>query len=77
MRNFKELLVAIFACFMAVIILMCTYLGIPTFLTFLILRLCNVIAWNWWLVCLPLILWVVGLALYIFVIVYGENRESL
>lgn len=73
MRNFKELLVAIFACFMAVIITICTYLGIPTFLTFLILRLCNVIAWNWWLVCLPLILWIVGKALM--KIVIKDNKK--
>ncbi len=26
------------------------------FIVFLILKLCNVITWSWWLVCLPIIL---------------------
>lgn len=30
------------------------------FLIFMILRLCNVITWSWWLVCTPLIVWVVS-----------------
>ena len=29
-----------------------------TFIVFLILKLTNVIAWSWWLVCLPLLIWV-------------------
>lgn len=33
-------------------------LGIPLFLVFLILRFCNVIAWGWIFICLPLIIWV-------------------
>ena len=28
-----------------------------TFIVFLILKLTNVIAWSWWLVCLPLLIW--------------------
>lgn len=31
-------------------------LSIPLFITFLILKLTSVIAWSWWLVCLPAIL---------------------
>lgn len=31
-------------------------LSIPLFITFLILKLTSVIAWSWWLVCLPVIL---------------------
>ena len=33
-------------------------LGVVTILgiVFLILKLCNVIDWNWWLVCLPFII---------------------
>ena len=30
-------------------------LSIPTFLVFLILKLCNVINWSWLCVCIPLI----------------------
>lgn len=31
-------------------------LSVPLFIVFLILRLCGVVAWAWWLVCLPLML---------------------
>lgn len=26
------------------------------FIVFLILKFCNIIAWSWWLICLPIIL---------------------
>ena len=29
-------------------------LAVPCFIVFLILKLCNVIAWSWWLVVTPL-----------------------
>ena len=32
------------------------YVAPALFLIFLVLRLCGVILWSWWLVCLPLIL---------------------
>lgn len=42
-------------------------LSIPLFLIFLILKLCNVIAWSWVLVCLPLIIGVVtGVLTFVF-----------
>ena len=31
-------------------------LSIPTFLVFLVLKLCGVITWGWFFVCLPLII---------------------
>lgn len=31
-------------------------LSVPLFIVFLILRLCGVVSWSWWLVCLPLML---------------------
>lgn len=34
---------------------------------FVVLQLCNVIAWSWWLVFLPVILYV-GLSLLVFII---------
>lgn len=38
-------------------------LAIPLFIVFLILRLCNVIAWSWVMVCLPLIIWAIAIFL--------------
>ena len=38
-------------------------LAVPTFLVFLVLKLCGVIAWSWWLVCTPLIVLVGGMIL--------------
>ena len=38
-------------------------LGAPVFLVFLVLKLCNVITFNWFLVFLPLIVGVVALVL--------------
>lgn len=32
-------------------------LSIPLFFIFLILKLFNVISWNWVMICLPLIIW--------------------
>lgn len=31
-------------------------LSIPTFLVFLVLKLCGVISWGWFYICLPLII---------------------
>lgn len=43
-------------------------LGVPLFLTFLILKLCKVITWSWLMVCLPLIIWAASLLLtFIFI----------
>ena len=42
-------------------------LSITLFIVFLILKLCGVIAWSWWFVCLPLII-SVGLTILILLI---------
>lgn len=41
-------------------------LSIPTFLVFLVLKLCNVICWSWFCVCIPLI--VLGVSLFLTVL---------
>ena len=45
-------------------------LCILCFIVFLVLKLCNVITWAWWLVCLPLIIYggVIALLLLIMLI---------
>ena len=50
------------------------------FLTFLILKLTNVITWSWWWICAP-ILCVVGLILFfliafIIIKINGKRREN-
>lgn len=47
------------------------------FIIFLILKLCNVITWSWWLVCLPLIVPICFIIIYMSVglIIYLFNKE--
>lgn len=42
-------------------------LGLPSLLTivFVVLKLCDVIAWSWWLVFLPVIIAAGGLLLFV------------
>lgn len=49
-------------------------LSIPTFLVFLILKLCNVINWSWLCVCIPLIVLAVSLFLTILLsLIVGDS----
>ena len=52
-------------------------LSIPTFLVFLVLKLCGVITWGWFFVCLPLIVFagamVLTLLLGLALTALGEN----
>lgn len=52
-------------------------IGVSTLLTivFVVLKLCNVIDWNWWWVLSPL--WIpVGLAIFIIVVAYFVVRVA-
>ena len=51
--------------------------GIPTFLIFLVLKLCNVIEWDWIWVCMPLIIWGACLALTVLICFFsGFTHED-
>lgn len=47
-------------------------LAMPTFLVFLILKLCGVIAWSWFWVCFPLIVGVAFLILWIALKIWAD-----
>lgn len=47
-------------------------LSVPTFLVFLVLKLCGVIAWSWFWVCFPLILGVIFLILWIALKIWAD-----
>lgn len=68
-------LAVLFMIFAIVLIWIPIIAGIPTFTVFLVLKLCNVITWSWWLVFLPLIAWVIASILYMFLSI--SSRDSL
>lgn len=43
---------------------------------FIVMKLCGAISWSWWLVMLPIILFVVGKILVLFLYVFVEVRKS-
>lgn len=64
--------IAILISILMVVSLVVAELSVPTFIVFLILKLCNVIAWGWFWVFFPLI---VGAAMLIIWLVLGVLAE--
>lgn len=68
-------LAVLFMIFAIALIWIPVYAGIPAFVVFLILKLCNVITWSWWSVFIPLIAWVIAGILYLIISV--SSGDSL
>lgn len=66
-------LAVLFMIFATVLIWLPIFAGIPAFTVFLILKVCNVISWSWWLVFIPLIAWVIAGILYLIISVSSGN----
>lgn len=66
-------LAVVFMIFAVVLIWLPIFAGIPTFTVFLVLKLCNVITWSWWLVFLPLIALVIAGILYLILSVFSGD----
>ena len=49
---------------------------IPVFITFLVLQLTHVIIWSWWLVCLPLILFIPVILIQVPMMYYVGKLEN-
>lgn len=47
-------------------------LSIPVFVVFLILKIANVIAWEWWIVWLPVIVGAISFILYLVIFIANE-----
>ena len=70
MKKSKYLIGCLIGILLGVLLLVSTLaygVAFPLFLTFLILKLCGVIAWSWFLVWLPLIIGGVGLVIAIII----------
>ena len=70
-----HLLVSLFA-ILAVILGIAWKVAIPTFIVFLVLKLCNVIAWSWVYVFIPLIVLAGSLIISIILSVLFELDEN-
>lgn len=45
------------------------------FLIFMVLKLCGVITWSWWLVCLPLIIQVIAIVVKSFIETFIAKKQ--
>lgn len=66
-------LAVLFMIFAIALIWIPVYAGIPAFVVFLILKLCNVITWSWWFIFIPLIAWVIAGILYMFLSISSRD----
>lgn len=60
------------------VILIADIFSLPTFLVFLILKLTGKIAWGWFFVCLPAIIFIISITLTKFIRVFAKAyRETI
>lgn len=74
--NIVNSILAFLLAFIAIVLMCATYLCPILFIVFLILKLCMVIDWSWVLVCLPLIILVSILTLYLILGIFAYKDEK-
>ena len=67
MKNFLTYSALILSILLMIVMVICSFAGLPVFLIFLILKLTGQITWAWIIVCIPAIAWVITVALIKFV----------